>query len=99
MTNVEALKLVYVALGGNASDFNATTNPEAIALIATVCSGGSGSGLPAVTADDNGSVLTVVEGAWAKAAAPTELPAVTAEDDGDVLTVVDGAWAAATPTP
>ena len=99
MTNIEALKLVYVALGGTAADFTATTNPEAIALIATVCSGGSGSALPAVTATDNGDVLTVVNGAWAKASAPTELPAVTAEDDGDVLTVVDGAWAKATPTP
>ena len=29
--------------------------------------GGGGSGLPAVTSDDNGDVLTVVEGSWAKA--------------------------------
>jgi hypothetical protein len=42
MTNVEALKEVYVALGGNAEDFTATTNDEAIALIATVAGGGSG---------------------------------------------------------
>lgn len=33
-------------------------------------SGGSG-GLPEVTTDDNGDVLTVVSGAWAKAAPPT----------------------------
>lgn len=97
MLNLEALKEVYVALGGDADDFTATTNAEGIALIATVAS--AGSGLPDVTAADNGSVLTVVNGAWAKAAAPKELPTVTAEDDGDVLTVVDGAWAAATPTP
>lgn len=31
-------------------------------------SGGGGSSLPEVTSDDNGDVLTVVEGAWAKAA-------------------------------
>jgi len=31
-------------------------------------SGGGGSGLPAVTAADNGDVLTVVNGAWDKAA-------------------------------
>ena len=30
--------------------------------------GGGGSELPTVTSDDNGDVLTVVEGAWAKAA-------------------------------
>lgn len=43
------------------------------ALIAAKLMGGSGgsgggSGLPEVTADDNGDVLTVVEGAWGKAA-------------------------------
>ena len=32
---------------------------------------GGGAALPEVTADDNGDVLTVVEGAWAKAAAPS----------------------------
>ena len=32
---------------------------------------GGGSSLPAVTSSDNGDVLTVVEGAWAKAAAPS----------------------------
>lgn len=31
-------------------------------------SGGSGAGLPAVTSEDNGDVLTVVNGAWDKAA-------------------------------
>ena len=43
------------------------------AIIAAKLVGGSGgsgggSGLPEVTADDNGDVLTVVEGAWGKAA-------------------------------
>ena len=54
--------------------------------------------LPAVTSDDNGDILTVVEGAWAKAAAPVpvaELLAVTSDDNGDILTVVEGAWAKA----
>ena len=36
MTNVEALKELYVALGGNEDDFTATTNPEAIHLILTL---------------------------------------------------------------
>ena len=97
MLNLAALKEVYVALGGDADNFTATTNAEGIALIATVVS--AGSGLPEVSDADNGKVLMVVDGAWVKAAAPKELPTVTAEDDGDVLTVVDGAWAAATPTP
>ena len=56
-----------------------------------------GSGLPAVTSDDNGDVLTVVEGVWAKADPPTELPAVSGADNGNVLTVVEGSWAKAAP--
>lgn len=55
----------------------------------------SGGELPEVTAADNGDVLTVVEGAWAKAEAPTELPSVSSDDNGDVLMVVNGAWAKA----
>jgi len=51
--------------------------------------------LPEVTAADNGDVLTVVDGAWAKAAPQTELPSVSSSDNGDVLTVVNGAWAKA----
>ena len=61
MTNVEALKEVYVALGGNAEDFTATTNDEAIALIATVATV-----LPTVTSSDDGKVLAVVDGQWDK---------------------------------
>lgn len=46
--------------------------------------GGGGSSLPAVTSDDNGDVLQVIEGAWAKGPAP--------EADNDFLIVgtVDG---------
>lgn len=61
MTNVEALKEVFIALGGNAEDFTATTNDEAIALIATVATV-----LPTVTSSDNGKVLAVVDGQWDK---------------------------------
>lgn len=67
MTNVEALKKVYVALGGDADDFTATTNPEAIDLIASVISTAVAPELPAVTSEDNGDILKVVDGAWAKA--------------------------------
>lgn len=59
--------------------------------------GGSGGGLPEVTEDDNGDVLTVVEGAWAKAELPVKLPAVNADDNGKILKVVDGAWAVVLP--
>ena len=59
----------------------------------------SGSTLPEVTGSDNGNVLTVVEGAWAKASLPTELPAVSSTENGKVLMVVEGQWAvAALPT-
>ena len=58
----------------------------------------AGATLPEVTNDDNGDVLAVVSGAWAKSAAPSSLPAVTADDNGDVLTVVEGAWAKAAPS-
>lgn len=53
--------------------------------------GGGGSGLPAVTSDDNGDVLTVVDGAWDKAAPSggSEIFEVVFEavyDDGIVVT-------------
>lgn len=71
----EALKWVYASLGGDITTLAAVNNIteilNAIAALDTVQkinSGGGGSELPAVTTDDNGDVLTVVEGAWAKAA-------------------------------
>lgn len=67
MTNVDALKNLYVALGGDADDFTATTNAEAIEAIASVVPDAFASVLPAVTAEDNGDILKVVEGKWAKA--------------------------------
>ena len=54
--------------------------------------------LPPVDADDNGKVLTVVEGEWSKADIPSQLPAVTASDAGAVLTVnAEGKWVAVAP--
>lgn len=71
MTNVEALKELYVALGGNEDDFTATTNPEAIHLIATVAATAIAPELPKVTSSNNGQVLTVDAGKWKAKALPS----------------------------
>ena len=63
--NITALQGLYVALGGQAEDVeNITIIPDMINAIATLVTGAT---LPAVTAEDNGKVLTVVDGAWAAA--------------------------------
>lgn len=56
--------------GKPATDFSAMNREwvRAVAAEAASSGGGGGSDLPEVTSDDNGDVLTVVEGAWAKAA-------------------------------
>lgn len=45
--------------------------------------------LPEVTSADNGDVLTVVNGAWAKADPPSGLPDMTSASLGDVLSVAN----------
>ena len=67
MTILDALKGLYAKLGGKKSPDNIQTIGEALEDITTVTVNGSDA-LPAVTAVDNGDVLTVVEGAWTKAA-------------------------------
>lgn len=105
MMTVDALKALYVALGGSTTDTYSTIAngiavadyvliPDCILAIAEVA--GSTLELPAVTTTDNGDVLTVSAGKWTKAAPVKELPAVTGDDDGKVLKVVDGAWAVGT---
>ena len=79
--------------GRPATDFNAM-NREWVKAIAKEAASGASS-LPEVSATDNGDVLTVVSGEWAKAAPATELPAVTGSNNGMVLTVVEGVWSAA----
>ncbi len=92
-TTVDELKALYVELGGSAADVvDIVTIPDMIAELANVA--GSTIELPAVSASDNGDVLTVVSGKWAKADIPAELPAVTAADNGKVLGVANGAWGA-----
>lgn len=80
-TTVEALKELYVKLGGSLTDTysgiangvqvgNYATIPDLIqACTQKVTSGEEASSLPSVTADDNGKVLTVVDGEWAAASA------------------------------
>lgn len=66
INTIEALQGLYVALGGELSDVaNVTTIPDMLTAISTVAAQGA-SELPAVTADDNGKLLTVVNGAWDK---------------------------------
>lgn len=93
---ITALKNLYVALGGTAADVaDISLIPDMINALATVAAG-AGIELPAVTAADNGDLLTVVNGKWAKASAPKELPTVSATDNGSVLKVIDGAWGVGT---
>lgn len=94
--NIGALQGLYVALGGELSDVaNITTIPEMLQAISTVASAAA-SELPAVKAVDNGKVLTVVNGKWAKADPAAQLPAVTAANNGAVLKVIEGVWAIGT---
>ena len=84
--NVNALKALYVALGGSLTDSYGTIadgvpveeyvlNADVVLAIAEIASNLSGGTVPS----------------------GPQLPAVTAADDGKVLTVVGGQWAAATP--
>lgn len=67
INTVGALQGLYVALGGELSDVaNITTIPEMLTAISTVAAAAA-SELPAVKSADNGKVLTVVNGKWAKA--------------------------------
>lgn len=78
-TTVEALKNAYVELGGNLTDTyesiaggipvsDYVVIPDVINAISeklsTVIESISKAELPSVTADDNGKVLKVVDGAW-----------------------------------
>ena len=102
-TTVQALKALYVKIGGSLTDTyddiangatvaDYATIPDMIDVIAEVAESGGGSSLPSVSATDNGDVLTVVDGAWSKAPVPAELPETTSSDNGDVLKVVNGEW-------
>ena len=63
-TTVEELRTLYVKLGGHLEDVaELQTDAELIDKIEDIAGAKE---LPEVTADDNGNVLKVIEGAWAK---------------------------------
>lgn len=69
---IDALRNLYVALGGTASDVaDLVIIPDLINAIATQAATATASELPKVTSTDNGKVLTVVSGKWAKADLPS----------------------------
>lgn len=66
MKTVEALKAVYVSLGGDEDDVaEITLIPDMIEKIAEVAETATAAELPEVTAADNGKVLKVADGKWA----------------------------------
>lgn len=70
-TTITALQALYVAMGGALSDVeDIVIIPDMINAIATLVSSGATNELPKVSSSDNGKVLTVVSGKWAKAALP-----------------------------
>lgn len=76
MTNLEALKAVLTALGGNPATLPAgATNADVIAAIATaagtVTTAATTKELPTVTSSNNGQVLTVDGGKWKAKDLPT----------------------------
>lgn len=63
---VDALKALYVALGGSAEDVaDVNLIPDMIIEIAKVAATATAPELPKVTASDNGKVLKVADGKWA----------------------------------
>lgn len=72
MTNVEALRNLYTALGGSADDAAVMTkNEELINAIATIIPSVLAGILPDASKATAGQVLTVVDGEWKAADLPS----------------------------
>ena len=87
----------YVLVSGAVADMSYELSDKAVSAMAGIdfvdIPNASGGGLPAVTSDDNGDVLTVVDGVWDKAAPSGGLPDVTIADANKVLAVsAGGEW-------
>lgn len=72
--NVDALKGIYAALGGDADDVaSMTTIADVLNAIATVIPTALAAILPTIaTPADDGKVLTAVSGEWKAAALPAD---------------------------
>ena len=81
MSNLDALKALYVAVGGALTDTHESINggstvanyvllADVIAAIAAKITAGSMKELPSVSSTNNGQVLTVVSGKWKNANLP-----------------------------
>ena len=88
-TTVDELKTLYVKLGGNIADVaTVQTDAEMIDKIEDIVE--VGGALPEVTAEDNGDILGVVEGAWAKTTSKSAFVTVNATLNETTVTLDDG---------
>lgn len=83
---VDILRDIVTTLGGTYSASDDTVSELLARIDAAYKAGGGGSSLPAVTSADNGDLLGVVEGAWAKVASTAPM-IVTGTADGSSVTI------------
>jgi len=93
MLTIEALRALYVKMGGNAADVaDLELTPDIIEAIKDIYED-KGDTLPAVTSDDNGKALLVQEGAWDKGPLPSDTFMVTYTPDGQGGVTCDKTYA------
>lgn len=95
MTTVEALRALYTAMGGTATDVaNLSLIPELINKIAALYTSGAVAPVPEPKNADEGKILVAASKSYVLVKKEF-LPAVTATNNGKILKVVDGEWALA----